>query len=920
MLETKELYKIYKPKKGVPVEAINKVSLKFPDTGMVFLLGKSGSGKSTLLNLLGGLDKYDGGEIIINGVSSAAFKQQHFDSYRNTYVGFIFQEYNVLDEFSVGANIALAIELQNRKADEKEINAILDEVDLNGYGTRKPNELSGGQKQRVAIARALVKNPQIIMADEPTGALDSLTGRQVFDTLKKLSKSKLVIVVSHDREFAEQYADRIIELSDGVVTSDVELDTSAPIAEQEPGLTYCDNVVEVSRGYQLTEEDRKAINEYIEKLSADSLEITAVRKGRSSRRFTKTDESKIAARDGASFKLIKSKLPLKNAFKIGGSGLKHKKIRLVFTIFLSFIAFALFGLSDTLGAYNHIRAATNSLVDTEVSYTSLAKSRKVGTGVTEFWNTGAYSLTADEIEKISKDTGISLRGIYVPMDASLGFERNIDLETEFTKSQFNLYSTTFSGMGEVDEAYLKKLGYSLAEGKLPDGAKDEIAISDYIFATLKLAKYTDGTTETGANGEIKPVFQTIVTYKDMIGKVLDIGGKKYTVTGIVDTGFDFSRYEKLSKAQVGVSTAEEIVNFVLYNEFNYASGYSYSGIMMVGNGYLRGLLENRPPVKSISNGWIFFNNEYCSIDAYYMANLSDIAKYPVIWTGETKTTLGEKELIITSDLLQNMSDSSKLITNDEGEIDYAATFKSENLAQFYMYGNDYATNGHIDEDGYKVVGVINVDKPDVNIGQTIIANDTMVKRFTEGSEGEYDFAIGTMPQGKDKVEELVAYCYSDERTVRYPIQTAVTYELDSINDVLKVLGKVFLYIGLGFALFAALMLANFIGTSISHKKHEIGILRAIGSRSNDVFRIFFAESFIIAAINFVLSSATVFAVVTVVNYVIRTRLGVLVTVLHFGPRQALLLMAVSLIVAALASFFPVMRIARKRPIDAIRNR
>lgn len=191
MLETKNLKKVYKTKKGVAVEALKGVSIKFAEKGMVFLLGKSGSGKSTLLNLLGGLDKYDNGEIIIKGVSSKDFKQNHFDSYRNTYVGFIFQEYNILEEFSVGANIALAIELQGKKATDKEINDILEKVDLVGFGDRKPNELSGGQKQRVAIARALVKNPQIIMADEPTGALDSNTGKQVFDTLKNSQKVNL---------------------------------------------------------------------------------------------------------------------------------------------------------------------------------------------------------------------------------------------------------------------------------------------------------------------------------------------------------------------------------------------------------------------------------------------------------------------------------------------------------------------------------------------------------------------------------------------------------------------------------------------------------------------------------------------------------------------------------------------------------
>ena len=204
MLETLHLSKVYRPKRGVPVTALRDISLLLPETGMVFLLGKSGSGKSTLLNLLGGLDTPTEGEIIVKGKSAASFDQKHLDSYRNTYVGFIFQEYNLLDEFTVGANIALALELQGTRATDDAIDRILTEVDLAGYGDRKPSELSGGQKQRVAIARALVKNPEIIMADEPTGALDSATGRQVFDTLKKLSRSKLVLIVSHDRELAEQ--------------------------------------------------------------------------------------------------------------------------------------------------------------------------------------------------------------------------------------------------------------------------------------------------------------------------------------------------------------------------------------------------------------------------------------------------------------------------------------------------------------------------------------------------------------------------------------------------------------------------------------------------------------------------------------------------------------------------------------------
>ena len=187
MLEIKNITKIYHSKHADDVVALDDISLNLGDKGLVFLLGKSGSGKSTVLNTVGGLDSFDKGEIIINGKSSKDFKQKDFDAYRNTYIGFIFQEYNVLPDFTVAQNIGLALELQGKKADKATIDNILETVDLIGYGDRKPNQLSGGQKQRIAIARALVKEPQIIMADEPTGALDSNTGRQVFETLETTS-------------------------------------------------------------------------------------------------------------------------------------------------------------------------------------------------------------------------------------------------------------------------------------------------------------------------------------------------------------------------------------------------------------------------------------------------------------------------------------------------------------------------------------------------------------------------------------------------------------------------------------------------------------------------------------------------------------------------------------------------------------
>ena len=220
MIELKKVSKTYKSKKASNTVALKDISIKFPEKGLVFILGKSGSGKSTLLNVIGGLDKYDDGEVIINGKSTKEFREKDFDAFRNTYMGFIFQEYNLLENYSIEQNIKLALELQHKQATNDEIVNALKQVDLEDISKRKTNELSGGQKQRVAIARALVKNPEIILADEPTGNLDSTTSEQIWDILKKLSMDKLVIVVSHDSESAEKYADRIIKIQDGEIFSD----------------------------------------------------------------------------------------------------------------------------------------------------------------------------------------------------------------------------------------------------------------------------------------------------------------------------------------------------------------------------------------------------------------------------------------------------------------------------------------------------------------------------------------------------------------------------------------------------------------------------------------------------------------------------------------------------------------------------
>ncbi len=1147
MIIAKNLKKVYAPKKGVKVSALDDVSLKLPDTGMVFILGKSGSGKSTLLNVLGGLDSFDSGEIIIKDQSSKDFKQSHFDSYRNTYVGFIFQEYNILEEFTVGANIALAIELQGRKATNEEINQILAEVDLAGLGSRKPNELSGGQKQRVAIARALVKKPEIIMADEPTGALDSNTGRQVFDTLKELSKTKLVLIVSHDREFSELYADRIIELADGKIISDVEYDASASKNIEEPNLSFSGKEITIKDGYQLTEDDIVSINQYIKKVKSGATLL--IDDKRRNKIFKKTDENSITHKVGDTFRLIKSKLSLKNAFKLGSSGLKHKKFRLVFTILLSFIAFSLFGLADVIASYNSMTTCTNSLMDSGIDYASFVKEIKRKYGEDDFgWERWGNRISSQDLVSLKESTGTDYIGVLGGDSFHLEFDNQVASNANSNEHWENVFPRAFSGVAPLTQSLTDEFGYNLI-GKVPT-EDNQIVITKYVAENFVKQGYIEFSKEDSSSKVVN-----VPSAQNMIGKKLRlcfIDEEDYEIVGIIDTGFDVSRYETLATTDDngiwGMALYEELQSaqryslhsvvfttpklatnlseFAQTNQQNVSKGefrlvkYKYDDMgfdegdnYINGNGYnsirklssispdkiawfgeaQTSLLENQViiPYSQLSwyktdegEGFDFssiplvgfeeeiaykcgyspdfgsFMSQFKEYIAYNYAtnesnwsnvekalkqlhNTDSIDNYFTTWDEEKQENVFDKEQAIYSFVWNipesryvpsNYYETAKVYYNQMLErypeakkhiIDFDTYLSSiiklpNNMGAYYtlyslekssyqrstereiptlkfavekfpdafeaakkaetkpswfeesaderyafsrfrdaidsLYWSDtsddfsqdfineyrkllrnaelstlsperfgkiaisYRTNGSdssVDIRNAKIVGVI-FDS------ECMVVTDSIYESLTDPvAEGEFSYAVAPMPKDRNGVETLVDFYYNNsfhDGNVRFKLENSVASELSMIDELLEILGQVFLYVGLGFALFAALMLSNFIATSISYKKQEIGILRAIGSRSRDVFMIFFAESFIIAMINFVLSIVTTGVIVAVINNIFREDVGLLITFLNFGIRQIVLLLGVSLIVALIATFLPVKKIASMKPIDAIKNR
>lgn len=221
MLQLKEIKKSYTTGDFTQV-ALNNISLNFRKNEFVAILGQSGSGKTTCLNIIGGLDHYDSGDLIINNKSTKHFKNSDWDAYRNNSIGFIFQSYNLINHLSIIDNVEMGMTLSGVSADKKHKKAleVLERVGLQDHIHKKPTQLSGGQMQRVAIARALANDPDIILADEPTGALDTATSKQIMDLIREIAADKLVIMVTHNSELAEQYADRIVKFKDGKVIDD----------------------------------------------------------------------------------------------------------------------------------------------------------------------------------------------------------------------------------------------------------------------------------------------------------------------------------------------------------------------------------------------------------------------------------------------------------------------------------------------------------------------------------------------------------------------------------------------------------------------------------------------------------------------------------------------------------------------------
>lgn len=872
MLELKKINKTYHSKKGVAVHALKDISLTFGETGLVFVLGKSGCGKSTLLNVLGGLDKFESGEIVIKGKSSLGFSQSDFDSYRNTCIGFVFQEYNMLNEFDVRKNISLALELQGCTASDEKIKETLDVVGLSAESGRKIDELSGGQKQRVAIARAIIKEPEIILADEPTGALDEETGNQIFQLLKDLSKTKLVVVVSHDRDFAEKFADRIIEMKDGRIISDS---------------------------------------------SRDMLGSTP-----------STDKKSDAPQE--EFKLKKSALKWVECLKIGASAVKTKPIRLVMSLLLSMCAFSMCGLVDTIVAFDAAAASTNTIYDKTQGTMSVNKAYK----------SGFYSSNQDmhehDVDNISATYNFQTKPV-LNLNVSYSFSNQLTSSINYSIGSY--YRSSFNGAVNFNESEISQWGFDLI-GQLPQN-DGEIAVSSYIYSHFKQG----GLVQIGGTSKNDEVIlaqtytpEQLAEPENLLGKFLYLKNESYKITGVVDTKLDASGFEELLKygnREIQTLLEEAMMKRGDWESLSY---YNLHSALFVSEDYFSSLIPStRSFASNVPSLLYACSSPLSSVDL--ISNITNFnsltAEDYVLFNGETLTDgkLGDNELLLDFRIIceaifkhtipnleipeayqnLNFAEAQKMFDDEQ----FISWIKDNPLiADFIKLNERQMGDDVIVASNAKIVGFFNLVQSDgySYIQNSIVGNDDF---FFNNSDGIFSYTViktNSKSDLKNFFSTNLQIRFDEENQPYFTSPDSSVSAIAQFGESNRGIG-IFHYAAIALTIFATLLLGNFISSTISNKKHEIGILRALGARKKDVFLIFFFESMVVALLNFLLSCIGTYIAVVVSTFYVTYPL----ILLSFSIRQVAILFALCCFIGCLAAAIPIANITSKQPIDAIKK-
>jgi len=961
MLELKGITKIYKTK-NQEVRALNGVDLYFEETGMVFITGKSGSGKTTLLNVIGALDNFDDGEILIKGKSTKEFSKLDYDSYRNTFIGFIFQEYNLLDNMSIEKNLTLATQLQGLKDDKKQVEKILAKVDLKDVSLRKPQELSGGQRQRVAIARALIKNPSIIMADEPTGALDTENGLQIMSLLKKLSKDKLVIVVSHDLELANKFADRIIQFKDGKNESDITIQTSE---NTKTNLVEKKEILSIRRGATLIDDDLQKIKTAVKAGKdvhvTDNIDVI--------KQQTKIQKKKIY-NENSNF--IKTHLGFWDTIKLGLNTLKSKRIRLAITIILCALAFSIFGIFDSLAIYDEGRLAANTLKS------SITPSVTMTTSITED-NKNNYDINFSNalIDSLKSQTGYDIKGVYNSYYIGTQVPNELKNNEPYKISKYYYYKNLLGAI-EFNQDDLNNYNFSLLSGRLPNQF-DEVAISEYFANCMLNWSYT----YTDANNNIKVLnsLDEIINETNPLTLSLGTTGakQKYKIVGIINTGTINKKFDKLKDnfdensnmnqnefknyitnslnlyafvkpgfadyCVTRYNTLNKFINKAYNFEFNAKDGtvktqrntfYNFDDFekLIVNNStnnqefvpYL--FLENNKTklnenevLVDVTQFKVLYDDIITSLKTFANNNVDIYPKFSGYATeidkalDDLKSASSKDKMHLFNSALSKLKEIQEVRNNEEDSFVREFIVTKTDTSK-YQPGTTKPIEVNVENNQFKIVGFYT----NVNVSATssfILSTGGINNLGINLMQGPYSSFVATNTS-KGNINSLSNLLLKSSG-ICYASKNNAIAMIRANGDFFANLSLLFLIVSGVFALFSIVMFSNFISTSIKNKYGEIGILRALGARGSDILKMFVVEAVAIALINAV--CATILSAVgcVFVNMFLTKFLNLYIPLAAFGIRQVLIIFALSIGVGIISAIMPIASVSRQKPVETIRR-
>lgn len=873
MLELKNIVKNYAVGDTV-VRALKGINITFRQSEFVSILGPSGCGKTTMLNIVGGLDKYTSGDLVINGKSTKDYKDYDWDTYRNRSIGFVFQNYNLIPHLTVLGNVELALTLSGEPSAVRKEKAIkaLTAVGLESQIYKRPNQMSGGQMQRVAIARAIVNNPDIILADEPTGALDSTTSIQIIDLLKEISKDRLIIMVTHNDDIALKYSTRIIKLLDGEKVSD-----SHPY---EPSPEELKTAVRARK---------LAKNEYIKENDATILsdEKLAMLDAKRTQEYTKTQKKAERARLKERRKALrKTSMGFNTALSLSGRNLATKKGRTALVSFAGSIG--IIGIALVLSISNGFN----------IYITKMQTDTLAGFPIT-------ISQTAMTMN-MSQTGGIKVDKIEYPTD-----------------DKVNIYSQDMSSMvhlNKLNKSYddhLKKLDSSLYNDMQYTYSSDFVILTNNGSKVLKVKRSIKSASVSMGDSSMNQsssVMGELLPNQDFINTQYDILGSGKYPSGINEAALVVDKYNRLSKdvfEALGISTTDKTTfNFddLIGKEYRAvkAENVFKSSKNILGNEYYPSVI----PTADETTGEINY-------DFTQMYNLE--SNIPIKITAIMRVKESAPLDLMGTGLFYSPALTSALI--DSAITAPMGVAQLANPDYSYVYGLTYdeiLKNLAL----FPGLGSLAQFKPtkefmqiqDLNyFGITKVPASIYIYPKDFDSKAKINTHLNAYNDGKSDADKIL---YTDASEL---LASTMGNMVDIISYVLVAFAAVSLVV-------SSIMIGIITYVSVIERTKEIGVLRSIGARKKDISRVFNAETMLIGLAAGVLGVAVSFLLNFPINWIINAVINAngaagmgIGNLAILNPLHGLILIVVSVCLTLISGLVPARIAAKKDPVVALRT-